>query len=209
MPRRLSDVGKEGDMHDTLLHNWSLLALRGAAAVAFGALAILWPAITLATLAALFAAFALLAGAVWTFGALRHRQADPRWWVLLLLGLFSMGAGCVAALYPALTTVALIVLVGANALVTGVLDIAVALRMRQVLRGALLLMLAGAASVLFGLVVLLFPLGAGAIALAFMIGLYALATGTMLLTLAFQVRAWSRRYGAQAALSADQPSRSR
>jgi len=184
-------------MNDTLLHSWWLLALRGAAAVLFGALAILWPAITLVTLAALFAAFALLAGAVWTFGALRHRQADPRWWLLLLLGLFSIGTGIIAALYPALTTVVLILLVGGNALVTGVLDLAVAARMRQVMRSALLLMLTGAASVLFGLLVLLFPLGAGALALAWMIGLYAIVTGAMLLTLAFQVRSWSRLNGAR------------
>lgn len=186
-------------MNDTLLHSWWLLALRGAAAMIFGALAIVWPAITLFTLAALFAAFALLAGAVFTFGALRHRHADPRWWVLLLLGAFSIGTGCVAALYPSLTTVALILLMGANALVTGALDIVLALRMRQVLRGALLLVLAGTASVLFGLVVLLFPLGAGAVALAWMIGLYAIVTGAMLLALAFQVRAWSRLHGARPA----------
>jgi uncharacterized membrane protein HdeD (DUF308 family) len=95
-------------------------------------------------------------------------------------------------LYPGLTTIALIVLVGANALITGVLDIAVALRVRKHIKGELLLVLSGVASVLFGAFVLLFPIGAGALALAWLIGLYAIATGTMLLALSLNVRSWSR-----------------
>ena len=179
-------------MSDTLLRSWWLLALRGIIAILFGAAAILWPAITLITLAALFSAFALLAGAVWMFGAIRNRHSDQRWWLLLLLGAFSVGAGIIAALYPGLTTIALIVLVGANALVTGVLDIVVALRVRKHIKGELLLVLSGIASVVFGAIVLLFPMGAGALALAWLIGLYAVVTGTMLLALSLNVRSWSR-----------------
>jgi len=179
-------------MNETLLRSWWLLALRGAIAIVFGTLAILWPAITLVTLAALFAAFALLAGAVWTFGAIHNRRSDPRWWLPLLLGVVSIGAGVIAAIDPAVTTVALVLLMGANALVSGVIDIAVALRVRKFIQGELLLVLSGVVSVVFGVVVLLFPLGAGALALAWMVGLYAILTGAMLLALAWQVRAWSR-----------------
>ncbi len=179
-------------MNDTLLRSWWLLALRGALAILFGAAAMLWPAITLVTLAALFAAFALLAGAVWMFGAVRNRTTDERWWVVLLLGVFSVAAGAVAAVNPGLTALALILLVGANALVTGVLDIIVALRVRKHMRGEWLLVLSGIASVVFGAVVLLFPLGAGALALAWMIGVYAIVTGAMLVTLSLNVRSWWR-----------------
>jgi uncharacterized membrane protein HdeD (DUF308 family) len=179
-------------MTETLLRSWWLLGLRGAIAVLFGVAAIVWPAITLITLAALFTAFALLAGAVWMFGAVRHRKADQRWWVMLLLGMFSVAAGVAAALQPALTTVALILLIGANALVSGVLDIVVALRVRKYMHGELLLVLSGAASIAFGLVVLMFPTGAGALALAWLTGCYALVSGALLLALAFQVRAWAR-----------------
>jgi uncharacterized membrane protein HdeD (DUF308 family) len=185
-------MGKERAMTETLLRSWWLLGLRGAIAMLFGVAAILWPAITLITLAALFTVFALLAGAVWMFGAVRHRKADQRWWVMLLLGMFSVAAGVAAALHPALTTVALILLIGANALVSGVLDIVVALRVRKYMQGELLLLLSGAASIAFGLVVLMFPTGAGALALAWLTGCYALVSGALLLALAFQVRAWAR-----------------
>jgi uncharacterized membrane protein HdeD (DUF308 family) len=182
-------------MSETLLRSWWLLALRGAIAVLFGVAAIVWPTITLIVLAALFAAFALLAGTVWIFGAIRHRKADQRWWVMLLLGAFSVGAGIAAALHPAPTTLALILLIGANALVSGVLDIVVAMRVRKYMKGELLLIVSGIASILFGLVVLLFPTGAGALALAWMTGFYAIVTGTLLIVLAIHVRSWLRING--------------
>ncbi|MES2319109.1 MAG: DUF308 domain-containing protein [Pseudomonadota bacterium] len=179
-------------MNDTLLKSWWMLALRGAIAILFGAAAMLLPAITLVTLAALFAAFALTAGAVSLFAAIRNRANDDRWWVLFLLGAVSVVAGIVAALNPGLTAVALILLVGANAFVTGVLDIIVAVRVRKHIKGESLLALNGIASIVFGLVALLFPLGAGALALAYLIGFYAMLTGVMLLALSLQVRSWAR-----------------
>lgn len=179
-------------MNETLLRHWWLLALRGAIAILFGVLTLVWPVVTLLSLAALFAAFALVGGAVWTFGAIKYRKADSHWWVLLILGAVSMAAGVIATLHPAMTMLVLILLVGANALVTGSMDIVVAVRLRKYMKGEWLLMLSGAASVLFGLIVLLFPLGAGALALAWFIGCYALFTGILLLALAWRVRTWSR-----------------
>ena len=184
-------------MYDTLLLSWWLLAVRGLIAIVFGCLAMAWPAITLLSLSLLFAAFALIGGAVWVFGAVRNRSKDPRWWLPLVLGLTSVAAGAIAALYPGLTTVVLVLLVGANALVTGILDIVVAVRVRKFIRGELLLVLSGVASVVFGTFVLLFPAGAGALALAMLVGIYAIVTGAMLLALAFQVRAWARRNAAR------------
>lgn len=179
-------------MNETLLRHWWLLALRGAIAILFGVLTLVWPVVTLISLAALFAAFALVGGAVWTFGAIKNRKVDSRWWMLLILGAVSMAAGVVATLHPAMTMLVLILLVGANALVTGVMDIVVAVRLRKYMKGEWLLMLSGTASILFGLIVLLFPLGAGALALAWFIGCYALFTGILLLVLAWRVRTWSR-----------------
>lgn len=100
---------------------------------------------------------------------------------MLLLGAFSVCAGIVAALHPGLTMVALILLMGVNALVTGVLDIIVAVRLRRYMKGELLLAHSGILSIFFGLVVLLCPTGARALALAWMAGLDAVVTGSLLL----------------------------
>lgn len=177
-------------MNDTLLRNWWLLAARGAIAIAFGVLAIAWPALTLLTLAALFAAFALLGGAVCMVGAIQYRHKDRHWWLPLLLGAVSVAAGVLATFHPAITLLTLIVLMGANALVGGMLDIVSAIRVRKRIRGEWLLLLSGLVSLVFGLVVLLFPLGAGALMLATMIGAYAILSGVLLLCMAVRVRAW-------------------
>ena len=176
-------------MHELLLQSWWMLALRGAIALLFGVLAFVWPGLTLLWLVALFAAYALVGGVASVIGAVRHRHSDDEWWLILLLGLVSIGAGVIAIVHPGLTALVLVLVIGANALVTGVLDIAVAIRLRKSMQGEWLLILSGIASVVFGVLVFLFP-GAGALALVWLISVHALVTGVLLLALAFRARAW-------------------
>jgi len=147
-------------MHELLLQSWWMLALRGAIALLFGVLALVWPGLTLLWLVALFAAYALLGGVASVIGAVSHRQSDEEWWLILLLGLVSIGAGVIAILHPGLTALVLVLVMGANALVTGVLDIAVAIRLCKAMQGEWLLILTGIISLVFGVLVFLFP-GAG------------------------------------------------
>ena len=181
-------------MDELLLRLWWMLALRGVIALLFGVLALVWPGLTLLWLVALFAAYALLGGAASVIGAVRHRHSDEKWWLILLLGLVSIGAGVSTILYPGLTALVLVLVMGANALVTGVLDIAVAIRLRKAMRGEWLLIVTGIISIVFGVLVFLFP-GAGALALAWLISVHAIVTGVLLLALAFRVRAWARSVG--------------
>ena len=157
-------------------------------------LAFLWPGRTLLFLVAMFAAFSALSGAVAVVGAVKNRDSDKGWWLILLLGVISIGAGVIAIFYPGITALALalVLVMGANALITGVLDIAIAIRLRKVMRRDWLLVLAGIASLVFGALVFMFP-GAGALALVWLISCYAVFTGTLLLALAFRVRAWASR----------------
>jgi uncharacterized membrane protein HdeD (DUF308 family) len=164
-----------------------MFALRGAVAMLFGVLALVWPGLTLLWLVALFAAFALLGGGASVVGAFQNRKSDDHWWLALLLGLVSLGAGVIAIIHPALTALVLVLLMGANAIATGVLDIALAIRLRKAIRGEWLLVLAGIVSIVFGVLVFLFP-GAGALALVWLISVYAIASGVLLLIVAFQLR---------------------
>lgn len=166
-----------------------MFAWRGAVALIFGVLAFLWPGLTLLWLVAMFAAYALLGGGAAIVGAVKHRQRDRGWWLILLWGVASIVAGIGAIFYPGVTALVLVLLMGANALVTGILDVAVAIRLRKVVQHEWLLILNGAAAIVFGLFVLFFP-GAGALALVWLISLYAVVTGVLLLTLAWQVRKW-------------------
>jgi uncharacterized membrane protein HdeD (DUF308 family) len=202
-PGLLHRKGAEA-MREQLLESWWVLALRGVIAVLFGVLALIWPGLTLLWLVTLFAAYALLGGTVSVFGAIKNRKSDEDWWLLLLLGLVGNGAGVIAVVHPGLTALLLVLVMGANALLTGVLDIAIATRLRKVLRGEWLLLLSGAGSIVFGIIVFLFP-GAGALALVWLISAYALISGALLLAMAFRVR--TRTGGKMPAPSGDQPDR--
>jgi len=170
-----------------MAHSAWLLMLRGIAALLFGVLALAWPDLTLIWLVAMFAVFALFTGGASIVVALKSRRADRRWWLPLLLGVVGVVAGIAALAYPGLTALALALVMGANAIVTGALDIAIATRLGRVLRGAWVMALSGIVSVLFGLLVFAFP-GAGALAMVWLISSYALATGALMLGLGWRMR---------------------
>jgi uncharacterized membrane protein HdeD (DUF308 family) len=171
-----------------------MLVLRGAAALAFGILALIWPAITLVFVVALFAAYAI-AGGVAALAVAWHNHGESGWWLVLLLGLVSVAAGIVAVFYPGLTALVLVLVIGFNAIFSGVLDVSMAIRLRKEIEGEWLLALAGIASVIFGALVVIFP-GAGALALLWLIAAYAIGTGVLLLWLGLRLRA-RRSVGAQ------------
>jgi uncharacterized membrane protein HdeD (DUF308 family) len=177
---------KMDDMEKLLKKAWWMLALRGVAALLFGILAIMWPDITLLVLVAMFAFYALFTGGVSIGAALKNRQ-EKGWWLVLLIGLIGIAAGVSAIFYPAVTALVLVLLMGANALVTGVLDIIIAIRLRKAIRNEWMLALSGVISMVFGTLVLLYP-GAGALAMVWLVSFYAVLTGVLLLALAIRMR---------------------
>ncbi|TCK32640.1 uncharacterized membrane protein HdeD (DUF308 family) [Paraburkholderia sp. BL8N3] len=176
-------------MDELLGRAWWMLALRGAAGILFGLLALFWPGLTLLLLVAMFAAYALIGGIAAVSAAIRHRSIRTDWWIPLLLGLCTIAAGLIAVAAPGITALVLIAVMGANAIVTGVLDLIAAVRLKR--RGGTewLLFFIGILSVLFGIFVLVVP-GAGALALVWMIGTYAIVSGALLLVLGLGARKW-------------------
>lgn len=169
--------------------NWWLLALRGVLAVIFGVIALVWPGITLAVLVLLFGAYALVDGVVALFAGITGSgglTGGDRWWVALL-GVVSIAAGIVAFVWPGITALVLLAVIGAWALVTGVLQIVAAIRLRREITDEWLLGLAGVISVLFGIFVLIRP-GQGALAIVWVIGIYAIIFGVSLIALSFRLR---------------------
>jgi uncharacterized membrane protein HdeD (DUF308 family) len=138
---------------------------------------------------ALFAAFALVGGVVSVAGAIRRRQAGCDRSLVFLIGVLSVGAGIVAVDHPTFTMTALVLLMGIFAIVTGTLDIAFAVELRRVIEGEWLLIVTGLMSIVFGVLLIVFP-AAGALTLVWLIASYAILTGVLLLALA--ARAWGR-----------------
>jgi uncharacterized membrane protein HdeD (DUF308 family) len=174
-----------------LLHKvWWMVALRGAAALIFGILAIMMPGVTLLVLVALFAAYAFITGVAEIVAAMRARREQRGWGLLLALGVVAIAAGALAVAYPGITAFALVVLMGVNAIFTGVLDIAIAIRLRRVIRNEWMFILAGVVSLVFGVLVLAFPAG-GALALVWLVSFYAIVTGILFISVSLRLRGMS------------------
>ncbi|HEX6748047.1 MAG TPA: HdeD family acid-resistance protein [Longimicrobium sp.] len=172
---------------DTLSRNWWAVALRGACGILFGILTFLAPGISLAALVLLYGAWALADGVLAIASAVR-RRTEERWWVLVLKGSLGIAAGVVTLFWPGVTAMALLYVIAAWALASGVLEVAAAIRLRKVITGEWLLALSGVLSIVVGVLLMLFP-GTGALAVVLWIGAYALVSGALLVALALRLRA--------------------
>src|SRR5215203_890906 len=177
----------------TLGRNWWALALRGVAAILLGILAFAWPGITLFVLVLFFGAYMLVDGIFAIVAAVRAAGEEDRWWLLLIEGILGVLAGLVAFFWPGLTALALLYFIAAWAIVTGIMEIVAAIRLRQEIEGEWALGLSGLLSVIFGILLVVLPAPAGLLSLVWLVGAYAVATGVLLLILAFRVRSEAGR----------------
>jgi uncharacterized membrane protein HdeD (DUF308 family) len=176
----------------SLADNWWLLLLRGLAALAFGVLAFFWPGLTLITLTWLWGAYALSDGVIAIWAALNGSggEAGPRWW-LSLGGVISILAGVLAFWYTGMTTLVLLMFIAVWAIIIGAIQIWGAIALRSVLQHEWLLILNGALSIAFGVILMLQP-GTGALAFVWMIAWYAIVFGCLYIGLAFRLKQYKR-----------------
>jgi len=174
-------------MLEALKRGWWLLVLRGVFAVAFGILAFVKPDITLAALVLVFGAYALING-LFTLGVtMRAPKGMPGKGMLVLLGLLGVAAGVLTFFYPGITALSLLIVIAWWAILTGIFEIAAAVKLRQELSNEWLLILSGVLSVAFGVLLIAKP-NAGALSIIWLIGVYAVFYGILLLTLAFRLK---------------------
>ena len=177
-----------------LRHYWWALAIRGFVALLFGLMTFFIPGVTLAVLVLWFGAYALVDGIFSIIAAWRAPDTHARWGSLLIEGIVGIVAGVLTFIWPGVTLAALIFLVAAWAVVTGIFEIVAAVRLRRMIANEWALILMGVISVIFGLVIFVAPI-AGAVAIALAIGAYAVIFGALMLVLAFRMRSWLRAHG--------------
>ena len=176
-------------MGTRLARNWWTVAFRGAIAIIFGLAALFWPDITLTALVFIFGAFVLVSGVLLVIAAFRDGLNHTHAWLLLLEGIIGIAIGIMVFIWPAITALVLLYLIAAWAIVTGILEIIAAIQVRKEIENEWLLALAGIASVLFGILLIVWPM-AGALAILWIIAAYAIVFGVLLLILAFRLRSW-------------------
>jgi len=166
---------------------WWTFILRGVLAIAFGVLAFFAPGLGIGVLVGLFAAWALIDGATNLVAGVQTRGRDRSWWLSILEGIVGIAAGVIALFFPVLAAEVLVLIIGAWAIITGAFEIVAAIRLREQITGELWLGLAGLCSILFGVVLFLFP-GVGALGLVWLIGGFAIALGAFLIALGWRLR---------------------
>ena len=169
--------------------HWWALALRGAIAILFGLAALLRPGIALEALILLFGAYALVDGVFAVVGVFGGTRGGTPRWLLFIEGIASILVGLIAFVLPGLTAILFLYLIAIWAIITGVSEIAMAIRLRRDIRGEWALIVGGAFSVLFGVILAVIGPIAGLLSLIWLIGIYAAAFGILMLITAFQVRA--------------------
>ncbi len=155
---------------------WWTVALRGLAAIVFGILAIASPASAFVTLVIVFGVYAIIDGVLAL--ALGARPGLVPRSAMIARGLVSIIAGLIALFMPGVTSLVLVMVIAAWAVVAGIFEIVMAIRMRHQLEHEWLLGIEGALSVVFGVLLFISPV-AGAIAIGLWVGAYALILGGM------------------------------
>jgi uncharacterized membrane protein HdeD (DUF308 family) len=178
--------------------HWWVMAIRGAVAIAIGLVAFILPGIAVTALVILFGVFMFMDGVFATVAAIQSRNTMPQWWALLLEGIAGIVAGLFVWLLPGVAAVVLIYFIAAWALITGIMEIVAAVRLREQIEGEWRLALSGALSVILAILLAISPAG-GILALAWLLGAYAVLFGVVMLALAFHLKGFADRHASGAA----------
>jgi len=178
-------------MRQTYTSYWWLFYSRGFIAVLFGLAALLLPGLTLNILVLLVGAFFFADGVMALIGAFGSRRVEEHWWAALFEGIAGVLIGLMAIVWPGATLGAMIYLIAAWAVITGVFEIVGAFRLRRTIANEWILALCGIVSILFGLLLFVSP-GAGAVTIAWILGAYAIFFGLLLLGLGYKLKKYLR-----------------
>ena len=168
------------------MQRWWLFTVRGVFAVLFGLAALIWPGLTLLALIILWGAYAFVDGAMMLYLTLTHKEWPARW-ALGLIGALGLVTGLIALFWPGITATALLLLIAAWALVTGVLQIVDAIRLRKVMTNEWFYVITGVLTVLLGIILIVNPT-AGALAFVITIGAFAILWGVVLVLFSLRLK---------------------
>jgi uncharacterized membrane protein HdeD (DUF308 family) len=177
---------KEINMQQMIGNFRTMFLFRGLAAILFGILTLVWPKLSLTALVFLFGVFAVISGITAVVAALRSTDMQG-WGLLLFEGILGILAGAVALIWPGITALAFLYLLAAWAIITGITELITPLAFPMSGRRAVLMVLSGVLSVVFGVLIAAQP-SSGLLAVVWLIGVYAIVVGIMYVAVYFEAR---------------------
>jgi len=168
------------------MKTWWMLAVRGGLGILLGLVILLAPRVRLGEVVVVFAMYAILDG-IWALAwAVRGSRRPLEGWPVVLEGALSLAVGIAALVFP-FEAAGFVLLIAPWGVVTGVLEILVALRPPHGATSHWALAAAGAWSIFLAVLILSVP-HAVTHSLANAIGVYALVFGVLVSTAAIVVR---------------------
>lgn len=174
-----------------LAKKWWVLALRGALLIIIGLLAFINPLVWITFVGI----YMLVDGAAMLFSGFGDQPAGQSRWPLLLIGILGIIAGIIVLVNPVLGGITLTIVIAAWAIVTGILTIIAAIRVREEIDNEWWLIISGVLAIIFGILVFQNVL-AGILTIAWVFGIFAIVAGILSLVLAFRVRDFGTKIGA-------------
>ncbi|HWA07469.1 MAG TPA: DUF308 domain-containing protein [Ignavibacteria bacterium] len=174
-------------MLETLQKRWWLIAVRGVLAIVFGILALASPYIVIFSLITFFAFFAVLSGFfILTLAFLGETDNKG---LRIIEGLIFLGAGIVVLLNPISALGGIMIFIAAWAILSGLIHIIGAIKMRKVIANEWLLILNGVISIIFG-ILLAGNLIQGAGVMLMVFGAFAILSGIFSIMLAVRIKTY-------------------
>lgn len=168
------------------------LIFRGVISILFGVLALAWPGPGLLAIAVLYGAYAFTDGVFAIATGIRRSRRHESWALPIFEGILGVGAGVFTFFWPGLTLFVLSLIIGCWAVMSGVVEIGAAFKLKTIFpdaskTGRVLLGIGGAFSVLLGITIFAAP-AVGIVALLTLVASYALIFGALMTGLGLRLR---------------------